>query len=72
MIRVFFENKGYAELVAVFVDEQTYLECLPTLERIAKEQGFENVTEVEENSVQSSKIFDVLKSMSHLPLITEQ
>lgn len=71
MIRVFFENKGYAELVAVFVDEQTYLECLPTLERIAKEQGFEKVTEFEETSVASSRIFSLLKSSEYLPLIKE-
>ena len=45
MIRVYFE-RGYAsEEVAMFHDEETYLACIPTLEKLAKEQNWERVTE---------------------------
>ncbi len=45
MIRVYFE-RGYAsEEVAMFHDEETYLACIPTLKKLAKEQNWERVTE---------------------------
>lgn len=45
MVKVYFETKGYAELVAIFADESTYMVCLPALESQALEQGFASVTE---------------------------
>lgn len=45
MIRVFFETDGYSELAAVFIDEKLYIDCLPQLERMAKDMGFTRVTE---------------------------
>ena len=69
MIRVFFETDGYSELAAVFVDERTYINCLPALEIMAQNQCFKRVTEYEENSIASSKIFNLLKSTDYLPNI---
>jgi len=39
-VRVYFETEGggYAEQVATFQDEETYMLCLPALEKQAKEQ----------------------------------
>lgn len=46
MIKVYFEiEQSYAELVAVFDSEEVYAVCLPSLEELAKKQGFDLVTE---------------------------
>ena len=37
MVKVFFESKGHAELVAIFDTEELYMACLPILEYQAKE-----------------------------------
>lgn len=45
-IKVFFEVQNtYAEQVAVFASEEAYVACLPALEALAKQQGFDSVTE---------------------------
>jgi hypothetical protein len=36
MITVYFETNGYSEVVATFTDEETYMACLPALEKLAK------------------------------------
>lgn len=36
MVKVYFESKVHAELVAIFDSEETYMLCLPTLEKAAK------------------------------------
>lgn len=36
MVKVYFESKVHAELVAMFDCEETYNACLPSLERFAK------------------------------------
>jgi hypothetical protein len=50
MIRVYFENSdggasSYAELVAIFQDEELYSVCLEALEKEAIKRGFDIVTE---------------------------
>ncbi len=47
MVKVYFENENgsYAELVAKFDSEELYFACLPTLEILAMQNGFESVTE---------------------------
>jgi len=47
---VYFESKNYAYKVAEFTNEQTYIRCLPNLEKLAKDQGMfvtESMQEVE-------------------------
>tara|TARA_R100000742_G_C4271874_1_gene90924 strand:- start:1501 stop:1647 length:147 start_codon:yes stop_codon:yes gene_type:complete len=45
MIRVYFQ-RGYAsEEVAKFYDKETYMACLSSLEKLAKKQNWERVTE---------------------------
>lgn len=51
MVKVYFEQNGYAELVAVFNNEETYIACLPALEARAKEQGMIVTESVEENEL---------------------
>ncbi len=53
MVKVYFETEGYAELVAIFASESTYMACFNALESQALEQGFMFVTEsiVEEVSL---------------------
>ena len=38
MVKVYFQSfvGSHSELVAVFKDEETYIQCLPALEHIAK------------------------------------
>jgi hypothetical protein len=47
MVKVYFEldNGKYAELVAIFDNEETYDVCLPALEKLAKKNNFDLVTE---------------------------
>ena len=38
-LNIFFEPRnGYAEKIATFFDEETYIECLPILKSVAKER----------------------------------
>lgn len=56
MVKVYFETEGYAELVAIFDSEETYMVCLPALEKLAELNGFIYVTEsVEENDLNNLK-----------------
>jgi hypothetical protein len=62
MVKVYFETRGYAELAAVFMDESTYEQCLPALEKTCKEMGYDCVTEsVEESLVTESIITSILR-----------
>ena len=47
MVKVYFEldNGKYAELVAIFDNEETYDACLPALEKLAEKHNFDMVTE---------------------------
>jgi hypothetical protein len=63
MVRVFFERGGHAELVAVFIDEYTYNDCVPALERLCKDMGFDNMTESIEHSVATD---DIIKQINEL------
>ena len=56
MIRVYFERSQLSQLVAVFFDEYTYNDCLPKLERLCKDMGFDKVTESIETSVATDKL----------------
>ena len=53
MVQVFFESKGYAEGVALFPNEETYIACVPSLIKLSKEQGYKLVTE----SIQDPEVF---------------
>lgn len=35
-VTVYFESSSHAEIVAYFNDEETYMACLPSLEKLAK------------------------------------
>lgn len=63
MIRVFFERRGHAELVAVFIDEYTYNDCVPALERLCKDMGFDNLTESIEHSVATDNIIKQINEL---------
>lgn len=52
VVKVYFETSGYAELVAKFDSEETYDACLPALEALAKENGFDFVSESIEDEEQ--------------------
>jgi hypothetical protein len=45
MVKVYFEQPNYAELVAYFADENVYKACYEALEKQAKEYNFEFITE---------------------------
>lgn len=46
VVKVYFEiEQKYSELVAIFDSEETYDVCLPALEKLALENGFDLVTE---------------------------
>ncbi len=45
MIKVYFENTVASELVATFESEDTYMACLPALEKQCKDEGWNRVSE---------------------------
>jgi hypothetical protein len=63
MVRVFFEKGGYAELVAVFMDEYTYNDCVPALERLCKDMGFDKLTESIEYSEETEMLIKVIEKL---------
>ena len=63
MVRVFFERGGYAELVAVFMDEYTYNDCVPALERLCKDMGFDRLTESIEYSQDAEMLIKVIQKL---------
>ena len=63
MVRVFFERKGHAELVAVFMDEYTYNDCVPALERLCKDMGFDKLTESIEHSQETEMLIRVIEKL---------
>jgi hypothetical protein len=63
MVRVFFERGGHAELVAVFMDEYTYNDCVPALERLCKDMGFDKLTESIEYSQETEMLIRVIEKL---------
>ena len=63
MVRVFFERGGHAELVAVFMDEYTYKDCVPALERLCKDMGFDKLTESIEYSEETEMLIRVIEKL---------
>ena len=63
MVKVFFERGGYAELVAVFMDEYTYKDCVPALERLCKDMGFDRLTESIEYSQETEDLINVMNKL---------
>ena len=63
MVRVYFERGGYAELVAVFMDEYTYNDCVPALERLCKDMGFDKMTESIEYSQETEMLIRVIEKL---------
>lgn len=57
MVKVYYEQKGYAQVVAYFDDENTYHACIESLEKNALENNFEFVTESVED-FDFDKIYD--------------
>lgn len=45
MVKVYFERNGYAEEFGTFISEDRYNQLLPLLEKLAKDDGFDRVTE---------------------------
>lgn len=47
MVKVYFEmdNGKYAELVAIFANEEMYGDCFPALEKLCKKYHFDIITE---------------------------
>ncbi len=40
MVTVYFEAKSGSHVVAQFDDEETYMACLPALEKLAESKGY--------------------------------
>ena len=61
MVKVYFENLGangqsnYAEVVATFIDEETYTACLPALEILAQQNNYIVTESIEEDEDESYK-----------------
>jgi hypothetical protein len=55
------ETNVAAELVALFSNEETYLSCLPALNKIREKHGYHYITEALENTDIDSLI-DILET----------
>jgi len=51
MVKVYFESKSHAELVATFETEEIYAICFPKLEEKARQSGFKITESVEEETL---------------------
>ena len=60
MVKVYYEQSGYAQLVAYFDDENTYNKCIEVLEQDAKENNFEFITE-SVNDLDLSEVDDIIE-----------
>ncbi len=64
MVKVYFENlaangtSNYAELVGIFIDEETYMACLPALEVLANHNNY-IVTESVDEEVELHDLEDL-------------
>jgi hypothetical protein len=56
MVRVYFEKGNHADLIAAFMDEYTYKDCVPALERLCKDLGYDRMTESIEYSLMSQQL----------------
>jgi hypothetical protein len=63
MVRVYFESSMHAELVAVFIDEQTYNECIPALEKLCKDMGYSKMTETVDESLKSRLLISQIQEL---------
>ncbi len=45
VVKVFFETAGYAEEFCTYTNEAEYIADLPRLEKLAREMGYDYVTE---------------------------
>ncbi len=63
MVRVYFERGLHANLVAVFMDELTYQQCVPALERLCKDMGYDSLTESVEYSLATELIIDKINKL---------
>jgi hypothetical protein len=57
MIQVYYEQPGYAQVVAYFANEEVYGACVETLEKHALECNFEFITESVKN-MDFEKLYD--------------
>ena len=66
MVKVFMETSGYAELVAIFDDEETSSVCFDAIEKLSGKHNFEYVTEsVDESSNIGDLVYgDVAKEIA--------
>jgi len=48
MIKVYFESKSHAELIATFESEELFNACLPILEQQAKDKGMKLTESVDQ------------------------
>lgn len=62
LVKVYFETSSHAELVAIFDDEDTYMACLPALEKLRKKHGFDMVTESIIDSMDMNELDKIVKS----------
>ena len=63
MVRVYFERGLHADLVAVFMDELTYQQCVPELEKLCKDMGYDSVTESVEYSLKTELLITQIKQL---------
>lgn len=62
MVKVYFEMEGsHAELIAIFDDEDTYIACLPALEKLRKKHNWDLVTESIIDSTDMNELDRIVK-----------
>lgn len=63
MVRVYFERGLHADLVAVFMDELTYQQCVPALEKLCETMGYDTLTESVEYSLKSELLITQIQQL---------
>ena len=62
MVNVYFETSSTAELVARFADEETYMECLASLEKLAKQRRMEVSESVTSQSKEMGEALETIQA----------
>lgn len=56
MIKVYFETKGYAKLLAIFDNEETYDACYYALDLLRQQEGYDIMTESVINDIDLNNV----------------
>ena len=73
MVKVYFESKGSADVVAYFIDEKTYNTCMSSLRAYARVNRLKVTESIDEDLkvLDSSKLLELASTLAHDKLVND-